>query len=310
MGCIIKSFASIAFILILVMCCIMFCRSIYFEPRLPMTHNYTLVLKVVDNDTVLCPKSRVELDSLVRALSKSEAEKYQEGINDVRQETNNIINKINGWLSFWLAMLALMGGIMPLLISWRKEQEYKERFNEETANMEKQCASVIDEINKNKDKLTASVHEEKEKIEQSLKQFDFKQSHLKITNLVSAFLAARNNRLIQESIDRDLLRDGLLFELQQEFGYIVDNIINVSYTSEKKSILMTILIQYYALFASLQPCLRHPQKLKQLKETMDNLQTVLTLVSEDTRDKDHIYSEIKKIRNEMKGSMSLFYHNN
>lgn len=39
-------------------------------------------------------------------------------IDDVRQETNNIINKVNGWLGFWIAVLALVGGIVPIVIQF------------------------------------------------------------------------------------------------------------------------------------------------------------------------------------------------
>lgn len=39
-------------------------------------------------------------------------------ISDCRQETNNIINKINGWIGFWIAILAIFGGLIPIIIQY------------------------------------------------------------------------------------------------------------------------------------------------------------------------------------------------
>ena len=35
-------------------------------------------------------------------------------IDDVRQETNNIINKMNGWLGFWMGVMAILGVFVPI----------------------------------------------------------------------------------------------------------------------------------------------------------------------------------------------------
>lgn len=39
-------------------------------------------------------------------------------ISDTRQETNNIINKFNGWTGFWIAVLAIFGGGLPIIIQF------------------------------------------------------------------------------------------------------------------------------------------------------------------------------------------------
>ena len=127
--CVLKITAIIAYIILLVMCCCMFFKSLKFEPRLPLTNNYKLSVEVT-GDSVLNNNDRLELDSLKQILQKSKKEEYAEGINDVRQETNNIINKINGWLSFWLAILTLIGGVLPVVLSWRQEQDNNKKFSD------------------------------------------------------------------------------------------------------------------------------------------------------------------------------------
>lgn len=46
-------------------------------------------------------------------------ENRQENVlNDLRQESNNIINKVNGWLGFWIAILAIFTGLLPIIIQY------------------------------------------------------------------------------------------------------------------------------------------------------------------------------------------------
>ncbi len=53
-------------------------------------------------------------------------ENRQENVlNDLRQESNNVINKVNGWLGFWIAILAIFTGILPIIIQhviFRRQQ--------------------------------------------------------------------------------------------------------------------------------------------------------------------------------------------
>lgn len=58
-------------------------------------------------------KTNARIDSIKAEHSKIK-EKLDNSLSDIRQETNNIINKTNGWLGFWIAMAALLGIGIPL----------------------------------------------------------------------------------------------------------------------------------------------------------------------------------------------------
>lgn len=47
-------------------------------------------------------------------------------IDDMRQETNNIINKMNGWLGFWMGAMAILGVFVPIALQFKlyKDNRY------------------------------------------------------------------------------------------------------------------------------------------------------------------------------------------
>jgi hypothetical protein len=68
---------------------------------------------------------------------------YQDGrlVDDIRQETNNNINVLNGWLSFWIGILALMGVFIPLVFQYKKNKDDEQKMKE----MQKQFQRQQDE---------------------------------------------------------------------------------------------------------------------------------------------------------------------
>lgn len=73
-----KITAIIAYIMLLVMCCCMFVKSLQFEPRLPLTNNYKMNVEVT-KDSTLNKQGRRELNRLIYFLQKTKKEEYAEG---------------------------------------------------------------------------------------------------------------------------------------------------------------------------------------------------------------------------------------
>lgn len=58
-------------------------------------------------------KTNMRIDSL--KIEQANIQKQLDNsLSDIRQETNNIINKTNGWIGFWVAMAALLGVGIPI----------------------------------------------------------------------------------------------------------------------------------------------------------------------------------------------------
>ena len=93
-----------------------------------------------------------KIDSAIRLINtwnKQCNDNLLHGFNDLRQETNNVIDKQNGWLSFWIAILALLGALLPLLIQMNMQQDQRHKFEEE----KKEIRSVLDETKDSGTKL-------------------------------------------------------------------------------------------------------------------------------------------------------------
>ena len=218
------AFSVIVYVLLLAMCCIMFIKSCDYKPELPLTNNDTISVNVT-KDSSLNVQSSKELDSLKCLLQKSKKEIYAEGINDVRQETNNIINKINGWLSFWLAILALIGGVLPVVIGWKQEQDNTKKFEDlknDLANTKEASKNDIkerlEEIRDFKEELCKIRDKIEDEYDKQLNRNKIHETHINITNIISSFIAAKDNKLLADSYDRDYLRVSLLNELFNEFN--------------------------------------------------------------------------------------------
>lgn len=46
--------------------------------------------------------------------------------DDLRQETNNMINKVNGWLSFWMSVMAVLGVFVPIALQFKLYRETRD----------------------------------------------------------------------------------------------------------------------------------------------------------------------------------------
>lgn len=119
----------------------------------------TLVDSCMMNIIELDKHTKIHLDSLLAyqddILSKMVEIEYKNEIliSDLRQETNNVINKMNGWLGFWIAVLALIGGFFPIFIQSnyfdRQQHEYEEAYKKMSAQYEEfyhNSDATLDEI--------------------------------------------------------------------------------------------------------------------------------------------------------------------
>lgn len=157
-------------ILLIVGCSIwMFFEACRYETKYFNLHNEwlkkrdSLYLEVVPTDSVLSniilvrgkqdlEGEKTKIDSMIM---KKDVEKYliplsdvlkiresqkqllihqDQLIDDVRQETNNIINKMNGWLGFWMGVMAILGVFVPIALQlklYRENRDTEERLRQE-----------------------------------------------------------------------------------------------------------------------------------------------------------------------------------
>lgn len=128
---------------VIICCIIVFCKTIvHGTPRItldtPKTDTLIVPVCKIDADTII-PKSNVAkifennaslqlvVDSLRREVEV--LRKYDsELILNIRQETNNSLEKINGWIAFWIATSCLVCMIVPLILQLVNWQHHKDQI--------------------------------------------------------------------------------------------------------------------------------------------------------------------------------------
>ena len=135
---------------------------------------------LASNDTALITALNAHIDSLnfkidsairlINTWNELCDNNLLHGFDDLRQETNNVIDKQNGWLSFWIAILALVGALLPLLIQMNSQQDQRHKFEEE----KKDIRSTLREIKIFKTKMQKYLKTEsdssKSEIEKKMKE--------------------------------------------------------------------------------------------------------------------------------------------
>lgn len=95
---------------------------------------------------------------------------------DLRQESNNLINKMNGWLAFWLGIMALLGVFIPLAMQFKLSHDSKEEQK-----------LRIKEFNQKKEELQRTERELKKKVDNNLDMFRADIKAMEYTALVRNF---------------------------------------------------------------------------------------------------------------------------
>lgn len=118
-------------------------RNAIYSTAIPSDSVLTKVIPVRDSIRAKGNSSQIEVsDYLVPVSEISKIQKTQKILlmrqdqltDDIRQETNNIINKMNGWLGFWMAVMAILGVFVPIALQiklYRENRDSDERLKQE-----------------------------------------------------------------------------------------------------------------------------------------------------------------------------------
>lgn len=133
----------------------------------------------------------------------------EKDIDDIRQETNNVINKYNGLLSLWIALITVIGGLIPWIVFFRIEDKNENR-----------TSSMKDEISKSMDKINKEIMEYKEERKAIMKEFEIQKEQLsteteniitklkKDTDTIRENMADAHNQYILET-DKNKIINGV-----------------------------------------------------------------------------------------------------
>lgn len=129
-----------------------------------LTKQMDIVNQRIAKDTSKVNNLQAKLDSIdiaLQSLGKTifVLEKQTEiRQNDIRQETNNIINKFNGNIEWWIFLLGLICGVAPILLSFlnhQKDAEYIELLNNHYEKMVEQISQKEMELKKIENRIAS-----------------------------------------------------------------------------------------------------------------------------------------------------------
>ena len=138
--------------------------------------------------------------------------------DDIRQETNNIINKFNGVISWWLLLLGIICGFAPLVLTYlnhKNDSDYIELLNmnykETISNMLSMKTEIEQEISK-MNGLSQKLESEEKKRNHILEK---SRDELRLTHTFSYITSFTKDSKFQQSPERFRIYDKLLREIIQ-----------------------------------------------------------------------------------------------
>ena len=241
----------------------------------------------------------LELDSLTVCLSKIDQiykEYYNDALNDLRQESNNIISKWSGWLGFWVSVLALLMGIFPIALQFKLSSRSQERLQREIKELETKYQAKEKEL-EDQYKLQEKKLDEKSKmVEDNLQEQKLARLKSKVVNVINAIDLGKNNKLLSDSHDRNFLLWTLLKDLRKLFYEFVktNKKVDVCSNEDKYNDLLIVLIEIHGVVTKLIPFLQHKSKSRRIHDFQSDLQKIIFKIANNNSCVD--YKEIDTIQ--------------
>lgn len=194
-----------------------------------------------------------KMDSVIRIMK--EWNEYCDanllhGLDDLRQETNNVIDKQNGWLSFWLAILALIGGLLPFAIQMKVQKDQKQIMKMHASRWGSHFRQLRDDMKM-----------EYETQKQRIQEFAENVSYAEISKLSFTLITCYEDRWSENDIDRERFENEMFDKLGKEIGIFFKDVDlqKVDYLSLKM-----VLLQLHAVVSSKIPTCEKKHKLRKL----------------------------------------------
>lgn len=129
-------------------------------------------------------------------------------MSDIRQETNNNIDKVTSELNFWVAILAMIGVFVPIALTYKGERDFKDKF-EKTEKFTKQRIDTylsstnyrLKEKEESIDKKIGEFNQWEETFKELKEKYDGLDEDLNLEMSLSSIASIRNNRILESNND-------------------------------------------------------------------------------------------------------------
>lgn len=234
----------------------------------------------------------VELDSLVLCLSEIDRlykEYYNDALNDLRQESNNNINKWSAWLGFWISILALLMGLLPIAIQFKLSNRSEKRLEREFKRLEEQ-------FHKKEEELELRLSRKSKIVDYNLRKQELGRLKSKVVNVINAIDLSKNNKLLTDSQERELLLRALLVDLRKQLCEFVkeNKKVNVCKKEDKYNDLLIVLIEIHGVVTKLIPHFQSKMSSRRIYHLQSDLQELILEIAKDYSTLD--FNKIERIQ--------------
>lgn len=205
----------------------------------------SIVLVKPDSATIAIDTLQLKtLICRVDSMREMQRQFYDNYLSDLRQESNNNINKYNGWLSFWIALLTIVLGVIPFMMSYKVNSYHKEYLD----FLIRKTAREL------KDQVETDLQDDKKAIKKLKEEIDLTQGVIKklgLQTMAEDINIAKNNKLLTDTRERSQLWATLLlsFGLKlEDYTRTIKYLVKDGVTEEQVTQMREVLIHaHYVL---------------------------------------------------------------
>lgn len=224
------------------------------------------------NDSVnayLSEKQMQGLKCYIDSVYSVQNSHYENALNDIRQESNNIINKWNAWFSFWMALLAVLAGIIPMLMQIKIANDNEKKINEEIKKLDEYCVSINYKVGG----WEKQVNDLPNKIALGYKQF-------RIADIINTFSIGWDNKLFTDCKERTRLLNSILTHLKALFDEYVTVLRKEERGEEHLIYIMELLIMLHGVLKKLLPAYTKSYKSEKVIALIDSIEHLIIAIAQ------------------------------
>lgn len=174
-------------------------------------------LSMSDTCTTLSMERLDSLSKMIDSFHKPHTKNYENLLNDLRQESNNIINKWNGWFSFWIALLALLAGVIPLLAQMKVSAENRKDIEKSIKDLDEKKEALDEKSQRIIETLNYELRDAKKTFLKDIKDLKEHTARIELANMVASLRICEENKLLSNDSHRNALLKLLLKDVNEAF---------------------------------------------------------------------------------------------
>ena len=239
------------------------------------------------NDSVnayLSEKQMQVLKCYIDSVYSVQNSHYENALNDLRQESNNIINKWNAWFSFWMALLAVLAGIIPMLMQIKIANDNEKKINEEIKKLNEEKEGLKEDIDRRLkeyfNSIKFKVDEWQKQVNDLPNKIDLGYKQFRMADIMNTFSIGWDNKLFTDCKERTRLLNCILTHLKALFDEYVTVLRKEGRGEEHLIYIMELLIMLHGILKKLLPAYTKNYKSKKVMDLIDNVERLIIAIAQ------------------------------